>query len=328
MVTIDRGIAATERLPSAVLKAGSEPVDLTATELGARREGERWLIVDGQAGAVLGALHAPALVVVGRRGITPATLDGVAAPIEAGRFLVVEAGTRLELGGGRDAGWVALALPPHAATRIAQRVLGVSPADPVVFADEGPAHALVGASELALIDRGLTTAGGDWTLAEIASALVARLIERQREHARRLARTSGRTERHRRHLYARLNRVRFLIARRPVRDYTMRELAGIAHLSVWHFVRSFGQVFDETPHRYLTRMRLESAARMLAASDEPIAFVAERHGFENRCAFARLFRAHFGVPASEHRRRLRRTPPGGLARIDAIGAVTDDARAA
>ena len=311
MYAIDRGTASVDRLPVAVLRPAAEPLELPAAAELLRRHGERWTVIDAAGGAVVRATHAPAMLWLGRRGQTTVHADGVAYGLAPGQFLVTEAGARLEAGGTRDAACLALALPARATARIAQRVLGATPAEPVLFAGDGEAGELFATDELLRVERALANPGGEWAIADVAVALVARLLERQRRHDADLARTCGRTERHRRHLYARLNRVRLLVARGPLRDYTMRELAEAAHLSVWHFVRSFGRVFAETPHRYLTRIRLESAARMLAGSDESIARIAERHGFENRCAFARLFRAHFGVPASRHRRAQRQASSRG-----------------
>ena len=327
MYAIDRGLAGNDRLPVAVLKTGTEAFELPPAAELARRHGERWTVIDTHGGGAFRARPAPCLVFLGRRGPVTVVADGLAATLEPGRFVVTEHGARVEVTAGRDAAWLAIALPSRAAARIAHAVHGAAPAaEPGVFADDGEGAALVTADELAQLEHALAGGTRDWVLAEIAAAIVARLIERQGAHAEALARTCGRTERHRRHLYARLNRVRRLVARAPVRDYSMRELAAVAHLSVWHFVRSFGQVFGETPHRFLTRLRLESAARMLAHGDEAIAFVAERHGFENRCAFARLFRTHFGQPASQYRRAQRAAQatraPLRVVRIDAATAAT------
>ncbi|HVF35675.1 MAG TPA: helix-turn-helix domain-containing protein [Candidatus Saccharimonadia bacterium] len=305
MYAIDRGNpAGSERPAVGLVRAGTAPHELASAPELLRRHGERWTVIEGRLAAPVRALHAPGVLWIARRGSLTLVVDGSACVLESGRYAVTEPGARIEasVAAARDAGFVALAFPARCAARIAQRVLGIAPAEPVLFAALGEVSDLMSRDELDALDHAFDRPGGEWALAELCAAALARLVERQHEHAPWLARTSGRTDRHRRHLYARLNRVRLAVGHGPARDYTMRELADVAHLSVWHFVRSFGHVYGETPHRYLTRVRLEAAARALRAGDEAIAVVAERHGYDNRCAFARLFRSHFGVTASQYRR--------------------------
>ena len=66
--------------------------------------------------------------------------------------------------------------------------------------------------------------------------------------------------------------------------------------------RAFRAAYEETPHAFLVRMRLERARRLLCTSPLPIAEIALASGFENRCAFSRLFRERFGVTAGAVRR--------------------------
>ena len=54
----------------------------------------------------------------------------------------------------------------------------------------------------------------------------------------------------------------------------------------------------------ITGMLIQSG--LLVETETPIGAIAERLGFENRCAFARLYHGHDGVPASVYRRDARR----------------------
>lgn len=313
MYLIDRATPDAESRSATVLRAPPGAAELPNATALARRPGEAVVLIEGTAGAI--AAQVPPLLVVARHGTLAVTVDGCRATLEPGGWLATEAAARLEIVGGPDASWLAIAWPRRVAERIAQRTLGRAPAEPLVFADAGrpgPGDALTDAIER--LERALVLPNREYVAGEAAALVLAAVLERQHAaHEDALARTCGRTERHRRHLYARLNRVRRVVEAAPPRDYTMRELADVAHLSVWHFVRSFGRVFGETPHRYLTRARLDGAARMLARGDEPIARIAERHGFENRCAFARLFRAHFGMAATQYRRAARQPAQWALA---------------
>ena len=81
----------------------------------------------------------------------------------------------------------------------------------------------------------------------------------------------------------------------------------MANYSPWHFIRAFRAAYEETPHAYLVRQRLERARRLLRASPLAIAEIALESGFENRSAFSRLFRQRFGTTAGA----LRRQAAGG-----------------
>jgi AraC-like DNA-binding protein len=48
------------------------------------------------------------------------------------------------------------------------------------------------------------------------------------------------------------------------------DLAGLAKQSVYHFCRAFRQSFDESPHRYVMRRRIECRALMRAAKIAPL----------------------------------------------------------
>ncbi len=78
----------------------------------------------------------------------------------------------------------------------------------------------------------------------------------------------------------------------------LRQLAREAHLSPYHFLRTFQRVAGVTPHQYVQRVRLrEAALRVLAPQPQraKILDVAFDCGFEDVSNFNRAFRAEFGV---------------------------------
>jgi AraC family transcriptional regulator len=79
---------------------------------------------------------------------------------------------------------------------------------------------------------------------------------------------------------------------------TLQEAARAAHLSPYHFHRSFTLAFHETPHSYLTRVRLERAQTLLTRG-LPVTEVCGAVGFESLGSFSALFRKRFGVPPSQ-----------------------------
>jgi AraC family transcriptional regulator len=82
---------------------------------------------------------------------------------------------------------------------------------------------------------------------------------------------------------------------------TLSELARAACLSPNHLLRSFRQLFGETPHQFLTRRRLEEAKRMLVREGASVTEICFAVGFESHGSFSSLFRRRFGVSPSEYR---------------------------
>lgn len=82
---------------------------------------------------------------------------------------------------------------------------------------------------------------------------------------------------------------------------TLGEMARIAGLSRYHFLRTFKAVTGITPHQWLLRARLRDAARRLATSRDPVTEIALDVGFEDLSNFIRSFRSEFGVSPSRYR---------------------------
>ena len=122
-------------------------------------------------------------------------------------------------------------------------------------------------------------------------------------------RCPGRTYAHRRQVFLRLQRVRNYLAANCHLDVDNEALARMASYSPWHFIRAFRAAYEETPHAYLVDQRLLRARRLLRTSPLAISEIAMASGFENRCAFSRLFRQRFGVTANMLRRQLSGAAP-------------------
>ncbi len=75
----------------------------------------------------------------------------------------------------------------------------------------------------------------------------------------------------------------------------LERVAGVAGLSVYHFLRVFSRVLAVTPHQYLVASRLRRAARLLAEGDRPVTDIAFDVGFGDLSNFMRTFRRAAGV---------------------------------
>lgn len=65
----------------------------------------------------------------------------------------------------------------------------------------------------------------------------------------------------------------------------------------------FRALIGEPPMHYLTRLRMQLAARRLEASHHSVARVADEVGYESSAAFQRAFKRCFGVPPATWRRQ-------------------------
>jgi AraC-like DNA-binding protein len=106
-------------------------------------------------------------------------------------------------------------------------------------------------------------------------------------------------------LYRRLHRARDYAAACFAQPLTLDDLARVAALSPNHLLRTFRAAFGQTPHQYLTRLRLAHARRLIAATDLPITEVCLAVGFASLGSFSALFRREFGL-APSHLRQLER----------------------
>ncbi len=98
----------------------------------------------------------------------------------------------------------------------------------------------------------------------------------------------------------------------PQRDWTLESLAAEVACSRATFARRFRELVGETPLVYLTRLRMDVAARLLRDSDTPLAVIAERVGYASEFAFNRTFHRVRGTPPGRYR-ELVRDAQGGAA---------------
>ncbi len=86
-------------------------------------------------------------------------------------------------------------------------------------------------------------------------------------------------------------------------DVSLEVLAGLACLSRTHLAHVFRRRLGTSPLRYLQRVRMESAKRLLGTSSMPVHEVASQVGFADPLYFSRAFRAATGLSPKEYRRQ-------------------------
>ncbi|WP_162238234.1 AraC family transcriptional regulator [Agromyces sp. Leaf222] len=91
------------------------------------------------------------------------------------------------------------------------------------------------------------------------------------------------------------------IHQNPGSPWTVASLARIARASRSQFAEQFRAAVGDTPARYVTRIRMTQAERMLR-DGEPVSGIAYRLGYDSEDGFSRAFRRHSGVAPSRWRR--------------------------
>jgi AraC-like DNA-binding protein len=132
----------------------------------------------------------------------------------------------------------------------------------------------------------------------LAQLLFAHAAARVEAEALPAARRSTRDE-----LYRRAHLARDYAAALYRQPLTLEELGRIAFMSPNHLLRTFRAAFHETPHQYLTRVRMERAAALLAGTRQSVTEVCAAVGFASLGSFSARFKRHTGLAPQEYRRR-------------------------
>lgn len=84
---------------------------------------------------------------------------------------------------------------------------------------------------------------------------------------------------------------------------TLVELAEVAGLSPYHFLRVFKATTGRTPMRHLTELRIGAAQRLLTTTAQPITQIAYACGYSSPGHLATAFARHVGTSPSRYRSR-------------------------
>ncbi|MCG8643675.1 MAG: AraC family transcriptional regulator [Desulfobacterales bacterium] len=103
---------------------------------------------------------------------------------------------------------------------------------------------------------------------------------------------------------ASINRVLDYIQANLGEDLSLKRLSEIACYSKFHLNRIFSAYMGESVYQYVKRVRLEKSAELLSANSSiSITDVALMFGFENSSSFAKSFKNHFKMTATEWRNK-------------------------
>jgi AraC-like DNA-binding protein len=92
-----------------------------------------------------------------------------------------------------------------------------------------------------------------------------------------------------------------LMHSRVAHPWTIADLAQAVGISRSALVERFTRYLSEPPMTYLTRWRLQLAARSLERTSRGVADIAAEVGYESEAAFNRAFKRQFGKPPGRYR---------------------------
>jgi AraC-like DNA-binding protein len=95
-----------------------------------------------------------------------------------------------------------------------------------------------------------------------------------------------------------------LVHARPSEPWTVAHLARSVGLSRTVFAQRFRLLVGQTVMAYVTDQRMHVAARLLCASEDGLAQIAEQVGYETEVTFSKAFRAWSGEAPGRYRKRL------------------------
>lgn len=98
-----------------------------------------------------------------------------------------------------------------------------------------------------------------------------------------------------------LDRITAMVQGDLTQRWTVSDLARSVGLSSFHFCRSFKAASGQSPHAYVTRLRMEEALRLLRSSERPIFDIAIDTGYATAAHFSQAFRRHWGVTPRQAR---------------------------
>jgi len=104
--------------------------------------------------------------------------------------------------------------------------------------------------------------------------------------------------------YRQFSKVIATVEERYRSSLEVSELAQIACLSESQFRKRFVKLFKISPSKFINRIRVQTAAKLLLSSKEPISEIALQCGFCDQSYFTRQFSHFFGLTPKRYRDRL------------------------
>ncbi|SCX28420.1 AraC family transcriptional regulator [Agrobacterium rosae] len=107
---------------------------------------------------------------------------------------------------------------------------------------------------------------------------------------------------------SRLSVMKALVEIEPLMPWSLERMADHADISVSRLHAIFREQFDETPHSWLSDIRMKKICALLATSALPIAEIADKAGFSDQTALTRAMKKTMGMTPAAYRRECSGRP--------------------
>ena len=85
------------------------------------------------------------------------------------------------------------------------------------------------------------------------------------------------------------------------RNLTLEDIADVACMNEYYFLRQFKKMFATTPHHYLQQLRIKESLRLLRENNDSVKEICGKIGFQDPASFGKLFKKIFGQTPKEFR---------------------------
>lgn len=101
-------------------------------------------------------------------------------------------------------------------------------------------------------------------------------------------------------------------------DVSLEILAEKACLSKFHYHRLFHQAVGEAVSKYVSKLRMESAAKELTETDHPIIDIALKYQYGSQEAFSRAFKRFYHIAPGNYRKIYSRSTNNNIICLSSI----------
>ena len=105
----------------------------------------------------------------------------------------------------------------------------------------------------------------------------------------------------RKEVFTRLRKTAVFIQEHFTDELKLEDLAREAGISKFHFLRSFSETFEITPQKFLEKIRITEAQKLLKLSDKSIAEISFDVGYSNADTLSKKFRREMHVTPRQYR---------------------------
>jgi AraC family transcriptional regulator len=276
---------------------------VTINQAADRRHCERAfrVLVGSGRDCVLHSAELP-LMLMPLRGRVKLTEGDSTRLLQVRQLFVSDGGQRVQIIGGNDSLWMAVAAPAGAWRQFVDVISEQTVPAPMLLPATHVADRTIARAAVRLAREARDHAGSGRSEGAVLR-FVALLLDLQSIFDPLIARCPGRTLGQRRGVFLRLQRVCNYMESNSDLDLGIAGFARVANYSPCHFLRTFNTVYGKTPHAVLIDQRLKRALRLVNDTALSITEVAHASGFEDRCAFSRSFKRRYGETASAVRER-------------------------